>query len=308
MTERGFRDPQALRRSVTDRLRAAAMAEPHATLADLLRQFAYDRLLCRIFSGDGADRWVLKGATAMLVRLGSDSRHTRDVDLYSNAGNLDDAEAAFRIAAAQDMRDFFRFEVGPGVPVAGPSRTRRLRVTAYLGATRFASFPVDLVTNLNMTGAPEILGPLIRTRLPGIATTAYRVYPAADHVADKVCALLEVHDRVGGVPQPSTRYRDLVDLTMFARTTPFHAEVLMRAVRSEAARRGLVLPHQLKVPSRSDWPAGYAREARALPALVDRDLQAAADTAKRLMDPVLSGVAAGRWDPHALTWTADVRQ
>jgi len=134
------------------------------------------------------------------------------------------------------------------------------------------------------------------------------VYPAADHVADKVCALLEVHDRVGGVPQPSTRYRDLVDLTMFARTTTFHAEALMRAVRSEAARRGLVLPHQLKVPSTSDWPAGYAREARALPALVDRDLQAAVDTAKRLMDPVLSGVAAGRWDPHALTWTADVRR
>ena len=185
MTERGFRDPQALRRSVTDRLRAAATAEPHATLADLLRQFAYDRLLCRIFSGDSADRWVLKGATAMLVRLGSDSRHTRDVDLYSNAGDLDDAEAAFRVAAARDMRDFFRFEVAPGVPVAGPSRTRRIRVTAYLGATRFASFPVDLVTNLNMTGAPEILGPLIRTRLPGIATTAYRVYPAADHVVTR---------------------------------------------------------------------------------------------------------------------------
>jgi hypothetical protein len=308
MMERGFRDPEALRRSVTDRLRAAGAGKPHVSLTDLLRQFAYDRLLCRVFSGDGADHWVLKGATAMLVRLGSDSRHTRDVDLYSDTGSLDEAEAAFRVAAAQDMRDFFRFEAAPGVPVAGPSKTRRIRVTAYLGATRFASFPVDLVTNLNMTGTPEILGPLIRTKLPGIATTAYRVYPAADHVADKVCALLEVHDRVGGAPQPSTRYRDLVDVTMFARTTMFRAEALIRAVRSEAARRGLTLLDQLTVPSTPDWPAGYAREARTLPALVDRDLRSATDTAKRLVDPVLSGVAAGRWDPPALTWTSDARR
>jgi hypothetical protein len=129
MIDRGFRDPQALRRGVTD-------------------------------------RWVLKGATAMLVRLGSASRHTRDVDLYSESGDLDDAEAALRVAAAQDVGDFFRFELGPGTAVGGVSRTRRIRVTASLGATRFASFPVDLVTNLNMTSTPEILGPPHPDRAP----------------------------------------------------------------------------------------------------------------------------------------------
>ena len=37
-------------------------------LSALLRQFAYDRLLCRVFSAE-PERWVLKGATAMLARL-----------------------------------------------------------------------------------------------------------------------------------------------------------------------------------------------------------------------------------------------
>ena len=92
---------------------------------------------------------------------------------------------------------------------------------------------------------------------------------------------------------------------MFARTTGFDAEALMRAVRSEAARRGLALSDQLQIPSTPDWPAGYAREARTLPALVDRDLQTATETVKQLIDPILSDVAVGRWDPQALAWTAD---
>lgn len=306
MTESGFRDPQALRRSVTDRLRALAEAEPRTQLSDLLRQFSYDRLLCRVFSGDDADRWVLKGATAMLARLGPDSRHTRDVDLYCSSGDLGKAEEALQAAAARDMGDFFRFEVAPGTTVGeAAAETRRVRVTAYLGATEFASFPVDLVTNLNMTGDPEIIEPLVRIKLPGVSTTAYRVYPVVDHVADKVCTLHEVHHRASGPPAASTRYRDLEDLTTFARTTKVEAGAAMRAVRSEAARRGLTLPERLRVPASLDWPAGYAREARNMPGLVDRDLDAATDTASRFIDPILSGIAVGQWDPRTLTWATD---
>ena len=62
-----YNDPGALRKAITDRLRPLAL-DRGIELTDLLRQFAYDRLLCRVFTGE-PERWILKGATAMLARL-----------------------------------------------------------------------------------------------------------------------------------------------------------------------------------------------------------------------------------------------
>lgn len=176
MTEPAFREPRALRRSVTDRLAALVRADARLDLNDLLRQFAYDRLLCRIFSGPDADRWVLKGATALLVRLGPDARHTLDVDLYRRSSGADEAEGSLRTAAGRDIGDLFHFEIAPGRPVAGPGETRRLRVVAYLGATQLASFGIDLATDLNMTGPAEEMGPSFQVfRQVGTACTPCRI-------------------------------------------------------------------------------------------------------------------------------------
>jgi hypothetical protein len=295
--------PQALRAAVTDRLRTIADARG-AQLTDLLRQFAYDRFLARVFAHD-PEQWVLKGATAMLARLGPGSRHTLDVDLYRSAGTLDEAEDALRAAAALDLGDYFRFEIAPGRPLAGPVAARELTVTAYLGATVFASFPVDLVTDLHMTAQPDVIGPLVDVDIPGIVPSRYRVYPVVDHIADKVCAIHELHERQDGTPVPSTRYRDLADLSMFAHTAVVEAAMLGTAVRTEAARRGLTLPAQIAVPRDGGWRAGYARVTRDVPALVDRDIASAVETVSRFIDPVLDESATGRWDPEQLAWAHD---
>lgn len=63
MNRPSYASPQALRRVVTDRLRNVAEQQAGAQVSDLLRQFAYDRLLARAFTAD-PDRWVLKGAAA----------------------------------------------------------------------------------------------------------------------------------------------------------------------------------------------------------------------------------------------------
>lgn len=302
MTEPAFRDPRALRQSITDRLAALARADSRVNLNDLLRQFAYDRLLARIFSGSDADRWVLKGATALLVRLGPDARHTVDVDLYRRSVGADEVEEALRAAAGRDMGDLFRFEIAPGRPIAGPAETRRFRAIAYLGATEFASFRVDLVTDLNMTSAAEEMDPLLSGTIPGLPSSRYRVYPVPDHIADKVCALHEMHERTDGPAEPSTRYRDLVDLATLARTTRVDAEAVQLAVQAEALRRHLTLPDRLTVPTTHDWPGGFAREVRNSPGAVDRTLDAAVETVRRLIDPVLAGDIAGIWDPASLAW------
>ena len=123
------------------------MADPAAgrTLSDLLRQFAYDRLLYRVFAGEDSDRWVLKGATALLARLGSEARHTVDVDLFERVGDLEQAERALRSAAQIRVDDHFRFELSPGRRIAQEGVALRVAVIAFIGATEFARFNVDLV-------------------------------------------------------------------------------------------------------------------------------------------------------------------
>ena len=221
MTEHGYADPAALRQAINERLRALVREDSRLQLADLQRQFAYDRFLTRVFLAVDRDRWVLKGAAALLARLHGRTRHTVDVDLYREESGPEEAEAALRDAAARDLGDFFRFTLSPGRPVAQAGAARRVPVVAYLGATEFASFHVDLVTGIAMTGEPDEVPSLVPIELSGLETVRYRIYPIADHVADKVCALLELHPRAAGPSQVSTRYRDLADLAVIA-----HAEVV----------------------------------------------------------------------------------
>ena len=76
-----YATPAAFRQALGDHLRAIAKAS-RWELPQLQRQFAYDRLLERLYIVDQA--WVVKGATALLARdIGV--RGTLDVDLYRNA-------------------------------------------------------------------------------------------------------------------------------------------------------------------------------------------------------------------------------
>ncbi len=304
MSEAGYGSPQAVRQAVKDRLHRLARDQPGTQLADLQRQFAYDRLLSRVFRVD-PDQWVLKGAAAMLARLGARARHTLDIDLYGQQGNLDEAEDALRAAASLDLGDHFRFALEPGRQIVQEDRARRLPVVAYLGVTQFAKFHVDLVVAIAMTGVPEEVSPLLAIDVPGLARSRYRAYPVVDHVADKVCAMLEVHNREGQPAVQSTRYRDLADLAIFAHTVSVGAEALRRAITSEAERRQLELPQGLPTPAGPGWRAGYARVARDAPLLVERDMDSAMKIVRLLIDPILVDTAAGSWNADTLKWSSD---
>ena len=82
MSQVPYATPVAFRRALTDRLRAIAESNGTWSLADLQRQFAYDRLLARLYQLD--DGWILKGATALLARNIA-VRHTVDLDVYRAA-------------------------------------------------------------------------------------------------------------------------------------------------------------------------------------------------------------------------------
>ena len=194
-----YATPAAFRRALTDRLRAIAAPRGLWPLPDLQRQFAYDRLLVRLYLLD--DAWILKGATAMLARRIA-VRHTVDVDVY-RATHRDHAERDLRTALNLDAGDWFRFEARQARPIADGATGLRIPIVARVGTTAWASFHIDIVAEgVRMTGAPDHVPALAAVAIPGLEQPGYRAYPIVDHVADKTCAILE---RQASGQRPSTR-------------------------------------------------------------------------------------------------------
>ncbi len=291
-----YETPAAFRRGLTDRLRLLANATAWP-LAQLQRQFAYDRLLERLYLVNNA--WIVKGATALVAR-GLGVRATIDVDVYREL-TRDVAEAELREAASHDIGDWFRFELGPGNLMADGGAGVRIPVTAFIAATVWAEFHVDLVgADLRMTGQPEDVPPLARVAMPAVEQHGYRAYPLADHVADKVAAIIEQHGPMG---EPSTRFKDLVDLVAIVTEASVEVGPQMTALGSEAARRGLTLPNRFGVPDRRVWERGYAYEANRALLPVAPTLDDALAVVSPFLDPLLDHTANGRWDPRRRSWT-----
>ena len=294
--ERVYGGPTAFRRALTDRLKNAAKTS-RWKLPQLQRQVAYDRLLERLYVSDRD--WIVKGAAALLARdIGV--RATIDIDVYRSIA-VDVAERDIRAAAATDIGDWFRFELGPAQRVTNAATSSmRIPVTAYVGTTIWVEFHVDLVgSEVTMTGDPEDVPPLARLDMPDIEQRGYRAYPLVDHIADKVAATFE---RYGPMEMPSTRFRDLVDLVAIVNGASVEAEAQMAALASEANRRSIRLPARFEVPTRADWERGYAREARGSLLHSAQTLDEALAAVRPFLDPLLDETARGRWDPHAARW------
>jgi len=152
-----------------------------------------------------------------------------------------------------------RFEAGPSVNVrAAGAQGARIKVQSFIGTKIWAAFQVDLVGDgIQMTGEPDTVLPLTAIEIGDQERAPWRAYPLVDHVADKVCAILERHDG-----RPSTRFKDLVDLVAITNRGTVPAALQMGALAKEAGRRRLVLPDSFDVPDRAMWVRGYRSDAQ----------------------------------------------
>ena len=280
---RRYRTPESARRAVTDKLRAEAASGPW-TLMDLQRQYAYDQLIERLYRID--DKWV---------------RHTIDIDLY-RTGAINEVERLLREASTLDIGDWMHFEVGASVRIqASGAQGVRTRIRSFIGSKAWATFQAGLVADgVLMSAEPDVVLPLTSVNIGNQMRTEWKAYPLVDHIADKICAILERH---GGVS--STRYKDLVDLVAIIQRSEVLAKPQIIALSKEAERRDLALPREFDVPDHELWRIGYQAESRRTVGLSASRLDEALALVSPFIDPLLVGTATGRWEPRALSWFSE---
>jgi hypothetical protein len=272
---------------------------------DLMTRFHYQRLLAQVFQEDG---WMLKGGQSLLVRYPGQARASRDADLFHQAADdIHAAITALERAAAVDLDDYFHFSVTQSsVEASGGAKAQ---IEVMIGTARKSSLNVDLVVRRTPTGQPTTvrLEPAVPIEWPD-SWPEVLLYPLVDPIADKVCAMYEMHRRVGDRLVASTRFRDLGDLLLIAQQESIDGRAVQIALMSEVERRTalgtVALPTVFKIPDPDSWARGYPKAAAEITGLRGcRTLAEAQAAADRFITPLLSGADPGIWHADSAGWS-----
>jgi hypothetical protein len=165
------------------------------------------------------------------------------------------------------------------------------------------SMSVDLVVDAIPYGQAELKTPADRLDVGNLPVFDYIVYPLASAVADKLCAVLELHDE-----RPSSRVKDLVDILMYATTERVDGSALLERIQIEAATRRLVLPKTFSAPTQ--WHKNYRGvftklcKQTGIPSRF-HVLDQGEDLARAFLDPVLNNeVDELTWDFRRFAWVS----
>ena len=295
-----YATPAAFRTAVETRLKTAAISAGRP-VNQLRRQYLTQRFLARVYAADRPE-WILLGGSALLARIPG-ARHSQDIDFIHPHDLTAAVGALAELVAADPAPDPFRFDI---TPAAAPRDDDHLtlKVVVRLGASSIDSFTVDITRRFGVealdTVQPE---PVIVVDdvddLPPFLTV-----PLAQQVADKLCAMYEIH-RHGDLEVPSSRFRDLVDLIIIATNrggTKLAADSVIAAVTAEQRRRAMAIPTDLPSPGRQ-WAAGYSRMATRFVPRNLNSLDPALDRLRAFAGPIVVGTATGTWKPTTRQWT-----
>lgn len=301
----------ALRQSLATRLRNEARRR-EVGVDDVRKQYVFAIFLSHLFRHSD-NQWVLLGGNALLIRTGG-GRFTQDIDL-ARAEEWTDLFAArteldelirngrgenpfeFRLIRAEDHSPEHLGSYG--------SASAKIFVEAVLGGVVFERFTIDISTRrhgeipVDQVQLTRVIDHDSLDNLPTVPTT-----PVEPHLADKICAMYELHGDAGTAP--STRYRDLADIVRFVLSERFTAERLRTVLGREAARRRLVLPRTL-MPPHPSWDSQFAFAAKKFAEYPSRlqSLDASLDVAGACLNELLSGNRdSGDWDPVGQCWVS----
>jgi Nucleotidyl transferase AbiEii toxin, Type IV TA system len=287
----------AFRQALDDRLKTEA-SRSGLPVARLRKQVAFELFLRRLVAV-APNRWVLKGALALELRLKVTTRPTKDIDL----GRDDDEQAAIEdITAAQQLvlDDFFAYAA---VRTDELDRTNefaavRFHITAQLAARTFEQFALDIGFADSIPAMPDTIKTSDLLVFAGIDPIDLPALPLSQHLAEKVHAYTRIH---GATAWRSTRPKDLVDILLIAASEPIDARALRTAlVGTFAERQQHELPNSLPTPP-TEWANPYRRLAAGIG--VEPDLSTAFAEVATFLDPILAGRSDGTWDAARKRWT-----
>lgn len=237
----------------------------------------------------------------MLARIPT-TRRTLDADLFEQGYDLDQSLEDLKRLASKDLHDFFTFTFDSVTPIAqGDNQPYldgyRVVFRMSLGTKELSNIHVDLVTHQGALQNVEVISPRnLPALIKKMESHQYRLYPIANQIADKACAVVE---RISG--RESTRIKDLVDLIIIANTQDCNATELSEALRSECHRRHLPFPLVFHVPG--SWKTSQFRKTAASTPARSYDLEEAEDLVIRFLNvPISDGTPSTHWNHADLRW------
>lgn len=287
----------AFRQALDQRLKHEAESTG-LSVVRLRKRVAFELFLRRLVHV-APNRWVLKGALVLDLRLGAGARPTRDIDLARE----DDEQAATEdITAAQQLHldDFFTFSATrrSDLDKADEFSAVRFHIAAQLAGRTFERFIVDIGFSDPIDWTPDTIETSGSLAFAGIEPVQVPAIPIAQHVAEKVHAYTRTYGRER---RPSTRPKDLVDILLIADSGTVDGGELERALsRTFINRRRHPLPAAMPPPPAS-WKGSYNKLAAEVG--MEADLARAFKLAAAFLDPVLAGKVSGGWDPGPWTWS-----
>lgn len=295
-----YKDPRSLEMAV----KAAAKSSDTDT-NKAIEGFYFDRFLCRVFS-ESEPAFILKGGQSMLART-MDARTTRDIDLISRSLDIDEAVEELKRIAAIDLDDYVSFLFDAAEPIKEQDEYRsgyKVWFQTYLGVSEKTRISIDLIYDEVFCDDPVRVSPVSRLTVGDLATTDYLLYPINNTIADKVCAVVELHDG-----KPSSRTKDLVDLAVIFSTQTISATDLRKKIELEVRLRKLPEIKAFTIPE--TWTDSYqsvfsklAKET-GLPIQL-QSMEAAFEFVAQCLNPVIAGDKDGwQWSPELLTWRTE---
>lgn len=269
---------------------------------ELIRRFIIERFTARMFAHDDAP-WVIAGGTGMLIRAPG-IRATRDLDLTTlapAAGEPDAVQDTLTRYTGASTLDPFIFTISDAKPFTGAIRGTKLRINATISTERATTFGLDVAADT--IAISDIEYQPMQPAIPdvrGLAPLpAVPLFPLASQIADKIVGVMFRDDQ----DRSANRYRDLVDLVLYADAVDVDAAQLTAALTARAATRNQPTPQAITIPD--GWAQGYASTAdrTTLPTAL-RDVETAGEVVNAWLAPVLSGtISTGHiWDHHAAAW------
>ena len=296
------------RQSLNAKIRQAA--KQRQVHPDLIRHQYVFALFFKLLFADDSLGWCLLGGNALLIRTAGGS-FTKDVDLArpsqwaSSDEVLRELEGAL-VPSDDPMEINFsvrRVFSGSFVDSFGyGSETLKAIIDAHLRGALYHHFEVDITTQRHVQGPVDYLQlePVFSDEslenLPRIP-----LIPIENHLADKLCAMYELH---GQTRTASTRYRDLADLVRIIKVLPLDAERIAQLFSHESQRRKISLPQAVQSSSPL-WEQAFPRAAASYSDYpVDlRPLEASLLLVARCLNEILDGSRnSGSWNPTTQNW------